>query len=484
MNPLAHFFDQHMIVVFFLYGLAFFVLGMSVALRARWDSQIQFGRYLWMLAGFGLLHALNEWLDMFLILGEAHWTAYEVRVLVVLRLFVGCLSFVSLLQFGACSLAIDRPGRRLLPPLAVAASALVVAALLASGIASGFSARWLLTSDLATRYLLALPAILLAALAFRFQRTLPSLRDFMHPGVVRSLAWLTLSFVLYAFFAGLVVREAPFFPASVFNQRLFLETTGIPVQFFRAACAVAIAFHLGRVLKVFDIEAKGKLENAYSEIIRASHMERMRIGQDLHDSLCQQLTGIAFMCRAVESKLQASPLPGAAADIRPITTLVNQSVEVARSLTRGLAPLGIQENGLAASLDELGESIAAGFGVACRVEAPDPVQIAELETATHLYRIAQEAISNALKHGRAREIVVHLGEDDESIRLSITDDGIGLPEGYRDSRGIGLRIMGYRARVIGAELDVGRGPAGGTVVLCRLDKERARRGAENREAAR
>lgn len=213
-----------------------------------------------------------------------------------------------------------------------------------------------------------------------------------------------------------------------------------------------------------DITEQKHLEKQIQEV---SEQEKRRIGQDLHDGLGQYLTGIAFMSRLLQRKLAEKQLPESA-DAEKIATLVNKTVFQARDLARGLCPVELENNGLHAALQDLSATAEKLFSIACTVKCDPGVRITDNNTALHLYRIAQEAINNAIKHGRAQQVDLSLVQSTGTITLVIKDDGVGLPKHESKSNGIGLRVMNYRAGMIGASLTIENQRAGGTMVSCQL----------------
>jgi PAS domain S-box-containing protein len=213
-----------------------------------------------------------------------------------------------------------------------------------------------------------------------------------------------------------------------------------------------------------DITEQKRLEKQVQDI---SEQEKRRIGQDLHDGLGQYLTGIAFMSRLLQRKLAEKHIPEAI-DAEKIATLVNKTVFQARDLARGLCPVELENNGLHAALQDLSSTTEKLFNVSCSVLCEQEVRITDNNTALHLYRIAQEAINNAIKHGKAQRIVVELEHTPGSITLAVSDDGVGLPKSETKSNGIGLRVMNYRAGMIGATLAISNQRSGGTLVHCHL----------------
>lgn len=214
---------------------------------------------------------------------------------------------------------------------------------------------------------------------------------------------------------------------------------------------------------VREIEERKRLEK---EILNISEREQRRIGRELHDSIGQQFTGIAFMMKVLEQKL-AHKLSDEAADAEEIKKLVNQAMDQARGLARGLHPVDLDSGSLTAALQELANTTEMMFGVRCDLKCDELVQMDNHETATHLYRISQEAITNAIKHGRAKNIRVQFASGSGRSILTIKNDGLDFPENLgTKTNGMGLQIMDHRADIIGAKLKISKAPEGGTIVSC------------------
>jgi signal transduction histidine kinase len=212
-------------------------------------------------------------------------------------------------------------------------------------------------------------------------------------------------------------------------------------------------------------------EQLEATVLNISEHEQQRIGRDIHDGLCQYLTGLKFKSALLEQKLIKVGL-SEAADARRIEVLLSQAIEHARHLARGLNPIRLQADGLTTALTELAASIASLFSVSCTFSSEQPIPPVDHAHAIHLYRIAQEATSNAIKHGKATRITMRLFERPEGIQLVIEDNGQGLPAEPSTVPGTGLHIMDYRARTIGALLDVKAIATGGVAVTCTLARDK------------
>ncbi|MHC4640365.1 MAG: MEDS domain-containing protein [Planctomycetota bacterium] len=218
-----------------------------------------------------------------------------------------------------------------------------------------------------------------------------------------------------------------------------------------------------------EIEARKLLEK---EILNISEQERRKIGQELHDSLGQQLTGVAFMTKVLEQKLARKSLDEAV-DVTKIAALVNQATEQARGLARGLHPVDLDTGTLTSALQELATSTETLFGIHCVFKCDKPIEVDNTEVAVHLYRIAQEALTNAIKHGKAKNIQIGLTCRRNKHILTIRNDGLGFPKEFEArGTGMGLQIMDHRVDIIGGSLDIHKAAEGGTIVTCTVPNKK------------
>ncbi|MFP4229090.1 MAG: PAS domain S-box protein [Salinivenus sp.] len=217
---------------------------------------------------------------------------------------------------------------------------------------------------------------------------------------------------------------------------------------------------------VRDISERRRLEK---EILNISEQERRRIGQDLHDGLGQMLTGIGLLSQDVTRDLEDEG-HDRADDMAEITEHIKEADQYARDLSHGLIPVDVEANGLPEALRRLSKNAERLYDVNCAFREVDTALVHDNTTATHLYRIAQEAVNNAVRHGDANGIHLILAAGDEQIRLQIRDDGTGFDVETVDDTGMGIRIMRYRARIIGGTLDISSTLGSGTVVTCTLPR--------------
>jgi signal transduction histidine kinase len=205
---------------------------------------------------------------------------------------------------------------------------------------------------------------------------------------------------------------------------------------------------------------------AEKTILEISHREQRRLGQDLHDGLCQILAGVRLMCEDLSRKLAGRSLPEQK-DADLIESRLSDALAQADTLSRGLYPVELEANGLMAALEEMAVKLSGVFPVACHFRCPKPAYVSDASVANHLYRIAQEAVMNAIKGGKAKRVTVRLTKSGSKILLSVTDDGIGIGNNI-PRKGMGLTIMAYRARMIDATLNFYSRRSGWTRVSCSM----------------
>ncbi|MEX0702823.1 MAG: GAF domain-containing protein [Planctomycetales bacterium] len=206
-----------------------------------------------------------------------------------------------------------------------------------------------------------------------------------------------------------------------------------------------------------------------AELIDAVWRQQRQFGQELHDCLGQELTGIRMMAESVKWRLESRAAPEAAL-AEELIGLIREAHHGVRQLSKGLFPVEVFAHGLMSALEELADQVARQCDVDCRFECAEPVDVKGNETATHLFRIAQEAANNAVNHGRAEHIRISLEADDGRVALRVADDGVGIGRTRQGGpEGMGLRIMRYRANVMDAKLTIEPGPQCGTVVTCLVE---------------
>ena len=238
-------------------------------------------------------------------------------------------------------------------------------------------------------------------------------------------------------------------------------------------CAFLFVAFCGASMKSYREAARAQLDalertrQLEQEIVRTSEREQMRIGQDLHDGVCQNLAAIDCATECLRADLEASGSPHSAT-AQVIQKLLRETIVDARNLARGIFPVHMDAEGLSTALDDLVSTTNQLRQASITFEASDNIQIKEPATAMHLYRIAQEALSNAMRHADASNVAVRLIRNGYSLTITVSDDGCGFSSTEPSSGGMGLRTMRYRANLIGAKLTVDTRPSDGTLVSCTI----------------
>ena len=213
-----------------------------------------------------------------------------------------------------------------------------------------------------------------------------------------------------------------------------------------------------------EIGARERLER---ELLEVGARERRRLGFDLHDGLCQHLTGTALAVHVLKEKLTSRGLPEANEAAKAVD-LIEDGITMSRKLAKGLQPVDMHAGGLMQALQEFAASTIDLFKIDCRFECETPILVANVSTADHLYHIAREATGNAIKHGHARNVVITLEDQEDGTLLTVTDDGKGIPMPLPKNGGMGLTIMAQRAKFIGASFDIRLNEPCGTIITCCL----------------
>ncbi|MBI4319034.1 MAG: sensor histidine kinase [Chloroflexi bacterium] len=499
---MSSFFSHNLVFVFFVYGLAYFSMGLAILLESRKSSNLKLASSLPFLGGFGLLHGVVEWFEMSMFITEAKSPAQEWLAVETVGILLMALSIAFLLLFGSKLLAGTTSAKWLewAPGLLFAAWFIAVIADLALG--GSLSDRWLTNANALARYVLYLPGSVLASMALAFQ--IPQFVEGNMPRIARATAGAAVAFAFNAVVAGLVVPAAPFPPASALNYDSFLALTGVPVQVLRAGSAITIVYFVLKMLRVFETEHGQQLEAAhqqrfqaqqealelsrrlYEEIQRKEHArgqllektisaqeeERKRIARELHDEASQALTALIISLESAEESL-----PNDLVDFRErlgsIKALTIQTLEEIRKIIMDLRPTLLDDLGLIPALRWYAKSHSEISGTKFNFRADGFKERLPAQMETVLFRVVQEAITNITRHSQASTATIRLAFDESDVRASIEDDGIGFDVERtlrsRDSeRGLGLLGMEERIALLGGTLSIESTPGKGTRVTLRV----------------
>ncbi|HXF59979.1 MAG TPA: sensor histidine kinase [Caldilineaceae bacterium] len=461
---LQELFAANRIIVLFVYGQVFFVLGLAIALQSWRHSRLALARTLNWLALFGFMHGLHEWGDVFIPLQAQYLAPPFIDLLVGLQTILLSISFACLLQFGVETLR-PLPNRwwwlRTLPIfLLVLWTWWGVGPALA--IANDANA-WHRSAAVWARYLIGFPGALLAAYSLHRQArevavSMPS------QAVVHHLQWAAVALIGYAVFGGLVVPTTDFFPASWLNEELIARLTLIPVPVFRSLFGLLLTFAIIRTLEVFRIELDRRLMSLEeNQIVLA---ERERIGRELHDGTLQKVYAAGLLLRAVERELARTQAEVGLERLQQSSDLLNQAVADIRGYIGALRTQA-DSRSLQAGLQEIAQArhLRSLVEINLTLNFPED-RILSPHYVGHVLAIASEALSNVARHAQATRVQMTAHSDAQGLYLEISDNGQGMPYDY--VVGYGLRNMQERARLLGGNLAVRSQPGHGTTLSLQI----------------
>ena len=488
----------YIVPIYFIYGLAFFSMGLLVAVEGGRASDVRLRRALPPLAGFGIVHAAHEWLEMYVLM--AHPIS-NVEVTIVLGVQVATLafSFISLAAFGSFLLADSEIARRLILLIPIGLQAIWVFGLYHFRGQYAGQTLWDV-ADTWTRYTLAIPASLLTAVGLVMQQ-----RAFRRSGLIRfgrDALWAAITFGWYGLFGQFFARMTPIFPSNIVNQETFLELFGFPIQMFRAATAVAAALFVIRFLRAFQVETERKIadlqqarleESQQREILRgelfrrvvaAQEAERQRIARDLHDETGQALTAIGMGLRGLAGKL-SSRNKDALNNLHKLEALTADSLQELQRLMTDLRPSHLDDLGLSAALRWYSTKIQEHSSLSIRVDIHG--EECDLDDAMKItiFRIIQESLNNVIKHAQATHVNIHVHFDEKNVQISVFDNGIGFDRDQVQQRrtarpSLGLAGMEERAALLGGTVTIQSRPGYGTEVEALIPYHRSGTGIHSK----
>lgn len=466
----------------FFYGLAFFSMGLAIMLELAHASDQRLRHAFRPLAVFGFLHGLHEWLEMWEIQGvlpgqftyQIIWGGVDLALLT--------FSFLSLAAFGVFLLAKSEQAQRysMLIPLALIMIWGVGMLLIRNQYP--FDLDLLYVAHAWTRYVLAVPAALLACAGLIYQQ-----REFRKAGMAsfgRDSLWAAIAFLWYGLAGQTFPHESSLPPSNVINQELFLDVFGFPVQLLRAIASVLAAIFIIRVLRSFEVENQRKMADLQTarleeaqrrealrgemlkRIVAAQEAERQRIARELHDETGQALTAIGLGLRGVATSFQDNG-DRSITNLRHLEELVAGSLVELQRLIADLRPSHLDDLGLGATLRWYSGEIEKRLPLKVKVFINNERFDLSTELNITLFRITQEALTNVIKHAYADSVKVDLSYESKGIRLVVEDDGVGfepgaLPTTRRPSWG--LIGMQERANLMGGDFVINSDPGAGTQV--------------------
>lgn len=447
MESFHNFIAINMVPLTFAYGLAYFSAGLAIALQQRRMSNFRLAHNLWLLGAFGIIHGAAEWGDIFIPIQSSLVSDFWIAALSDVQEIAWAISFAFLLQFGVSMIA---PLLPLVPWVQTFVRwygplwSLVVTITGVLLLPEEFGKSWI-------RYMLGFPAAVLTAVAFLTERR--TFATFRSSSVKSNLTMTAAAFCVYAILGGLIVPQESLPGLSWLTYENVHSFTGMPIQFWRMIVGVAIAFFVIRTLSIFDLEFRHRLETV--EKNHALSLDRERIARDLHDGVVQSIYAVGLQLEVALKSMKS--------DSREAAGLINRVIQqlnfVISDIRRYIFKLGAARTG-EADFDQymkyLVDEFTASGSISAKISCEGNQVELSPEQKQNIAFIAQECLSNVVKHADAFVAEIKLIYTGDALLFSVEDDGIGfdgIPGSEVDqSGGRGLRSIRERAEAMGAEL--------------------------------
>jgi signal transduction histidine kinase len=434
-------------LIYFVYGLTFFILGLAIALQSRHASRLDLARNLNWLAAFGFTHGLHEWGEYFIPIQAAYLSPDIVQWLHALRLLLLAISFACLFEFAVSLLSSLGLAKRLRYVPFGLCTVWIVLTFFPLRTLLGDMATWQNVVDAIARYFIGLPGGLLAAIALRryaHERIAP----LNVPRIFRTFRGAGIALVLYGLFGGLLPPPVPFFPGSVLNSVTFESALIIPVPLVRSLIGVGLAVTIIRGLEIFDVEVARTIESMEQQQILSA--EHDRLARELHDGAIQKVYSAGLLLESARNQVHE---PGPLAE--RLDRAVNVLEDAIHDLRQNLMALTDtpDDTPLPDRIRQAAEapSIQSMVSVNINLElAPDDT-LDPIRTE-HIVAIVGEALANVVRHARASRVELYAARPSGRLDIRIRDNGVGIADDV--DAGFGLRNMRDRARIINGELSI------------------------------
>jgi len=445
----------------FFYGQVFFILGISILFQTRQYSRLNLARSLPWLAGFGILHGLYEWGDLFIPIQIASMSAVYEIILDSIHLFVLASSFTSLFQFGVELLrpySVNFRWMRLLPGI-------IFIIWLIAPFGAGFIfikdiEAWHAFANTMSRYLLGVPASIFAAIGL-IKQIKAQISSMQLPQINKMLQLAAGAIAGYGLVETLSVPKGEFFPASIVNSESFTNLMIAPPFVFRAVAGLILLYAMLRALKVFNIETERIIHQM--EIKQVIATEHERIARDLHDGALQQVYATGLMAQTLSKHVGKENL----GEVSQLVQSIDQAIEKLRQFLPHDNPVLESIDLIGALMPIIEEArqniIIDTFWESKKLPALTP------EQTRHLTAFVSEALSNVIRHSKSDKAEVRLFCNKKHLNLQVKDFGRGIPESA--DPGFGLKNMRDRARLLNASLKFESKPQEGTTVTLDLPME-------------
>jgi signal transduction histidine kinase len=472
--------DQWLFFIYFIYGLAFFGMGLAMALESGRSPGLAEARVLRPLAAFGLIHGAHEWFESYLLQASSIPSPLPAWIpwlrIATLTLSFPCLFLFAYNFMGLGSLQTIQGWIKKYNLLGLYWLALTVSALIAY---RDHPLPGLVFWDTMARYWLAVPASLLAALALSARSR--QARVDSRPQLARYFLYAAVGFAIYML-SQFIVHPMNMFPANVINQAMFTHYTGIPIQLVRSIVAVLITHSLIRATQVVEEERHAQLDKVQQgrlealqqrddlrrkllqHTVQAQEDERSRIARELHDETAQALSAFSLELAALDAGLK--PQSQAHARVETLKDLSRQVSQGVYRLVGDLRPAHLDDLGLVPAINYLLADARASHDINFNLQVEGTMRRLDLAVETVLFRVAQEAITNIVRHSEAKRARIELCFNEVQVQLTISDEGRGFDTSgpFRAPHGWGLEGMRERVEAAGGSLSLASSPGRGTLI--------------------
>ncbi len=447
MITLAEFFKLNQSIIYFVYGLVFFLLGFAIILQTRQSSRLDLARSLRWLAAFGIAHGFHEWGDLFIPIQAEYLSLEFMRVLNILHLILLALSFVFLFEFGLALLYTGKRGRwfHWLTIILFIGWLIILFSIIPSTISD--ERPWRYVANTLARYFIGLPGGLLAAYGLR-RHTMLRIKPLNVPNIVLTLQIAGITLGAYALLAGLIPPPVGFFPGNIINRATFTEFVGIPPLVFRSLTGLIIAVALIRALEIFNVETERRIEQLEQhQIITA---ERERLARELHDGAIQKVYTAGLL---VESAWKlADPKSEIGSRLgKSVTVLSDAIIDLRRNLSELHAGSASRGESLPVLLQQMAENLhyTSMVNITLDTDLLNSRKLSHIRS-DHVFAIVNESLANIVRHAEAQNVEIRANDLGTQLQIEIQDDGVGIhPE---PKAGYGLRNMHDRARLLNGNL--------------------------------
>ena len=475
-------------LIYFIYGLAFFVMGIALILETSRSPSLTEARLLWPLAVFGVLHGLHEWFEFFL--QQASWMGSEISDSILwVRMSLLALSFLSLGFYGIQASRLQKKEAlvKFIPPLILLGFYFVL--IITSAIIAYRTAPLdltILTNNL-IRYFLAVPSAVLASIGLRMQAK-QAQKDGRFP-LVANLNWASFGFGLYGF-SQIFVSPLNMFPTQYLNNQNFFILTGIPPEVLRSITALIITFGMIRAIQAIEVERQEQLQNAQEarvaalervkeemdareemrrdllrHIVQAQEDERARISRELHDETAQVLSAFSLELAALSNRLdeERSDLLPMLAHLQDLSKDMSQGIY---RLVHDLRPAQLDDLGIVPAIQNLIERECCNLGLDVNLDVEGTSKRVDPLIETVLFRVAQAALTNVSRHAQTQKADVTISFNKDLVRLYIADQGVGFnAQGpFTPPSGWGLAGMRERVEAVNGQFILNSSPNQGTSI--------------------